>query len=432
MSIFIPVLLNKLYIRKVPRIVKRSLSPILLFATVLLILAYGSYWSVLRFAKQSIRFGLDTAEKVTLNTIDSKISTTDSFKVLFKLDKAEDNIFSYKNEVFEKMDDANISVVDYFSDTKFDSFFEYAGVTSAAANYILGTYYEITDFVSALKLPKFISRKIDNSINSINNNEYFIVANNASVALESINSLKETAFEGEVGAAKSILDEGFSALQSFFDLFNDISITSVFDIFTLALFEIVFSVVYQFFYFIFLNFIFPCILFFALIAFIFFARHIIYFIKLIIANKESPESVKKEFILGHKNKVLVSYNGVGGEIAVPDSVERINSFGFSYLMNSSNVIIPESVKKIEKFAFADCKGLETIVINPEIKIIPDYCFENCKKLKKVVLPESVEFIGKNAFKNCISLEDINLPEKIKVNKKNFDGCKRLIPMLENK
>lgn len=422
LSILVPVLLKKFYINKTPVIVKRHRSFLFLSSIVITILFCGVFYSFLHFTKKSVRFGLKTGEKVTLKTIDTKISTTDSFKVLFKLDKAEEVIFDYKEKSFAFMDDANTSVKDYFAGDSFDAFFECTDVTLSAAVYILDTYNTITDFATSLKLPRFLSRKIDNGINAINSNKYFVVANNAVSSLNALNDLRTSGLDSDVYAAKSILDETFISLQNFFNLFNNISITAIFDVFTDALYEIIVFNVEQIYYIFFFDSLAPVLLICLLIILIFVIRHIVYALKNFIAKKKIKEPDEKNFILDKKKKKLVSYKGKGGEILIPETVERIMSFSFAYFSKPGNLVIPESVTKIEKYAFADCKGIESVVINSDIKFIPESCFENCKNLKKVVLPASVASVGNNAFRNCTSLEEINLPDNLKINKKGFSGC----------
>lgn len=135
-------------------------------------------------------------------------------------------------------------------------------------------------------------------------------------------------------------------------------------------------------------------------------------------------------ILDH---TLVDYNGLGGDITIPDDVIKIEEEAFQDCETITSVIIPDSVKTIGDNAFENCTSLKSAVIGTKltrlsyelfkgctalesvtifnnITKIEDSVFEDCTSLKSITIPGSVKDIGESVFENCTSLDQINVDE----------------------
>lgn len=144
-------------------------------------------------------------------------------------------------------------------------------------------------------------------------------------------------------------------------------------------------------------------------------------------------------------KVFAGGVEVGGDVAVPESVERIGARAFCGCGGLTAVSIPAGVANIGEDAFADCPALASIevaagnakyssvdgvlydkaktrlLLCPSARVGPctipegvgtiaDHAFEGCTGLTAVTLPGSVTNIGAHAFAGCTGLREVALPE----------------------
>lgn len=149
------------------------------------------------------------------------------------------------------------------------------------------------------------------------------------------------------------------------------------------------------------------------------------------------------------------YNNSNLTIDLPNSIEYIGEYAFSYCYNLKSITIPESVKTIGDCAFFGSNQLEDITVSSGItsignnalydtkyymntanwvndglylgnylirvrealngaftvengtELIADYAFSNCSNVKGVIIPDSVSYIGDYAFSSCYSLNNVN-------------------------
>ncbi len=73
------------------------------------------------------------------------------------------------------------------------------------------------------------------------------------------------------------------------------------------------------------------------------------------------------------DRVLISYNGAGGDVVIPDGVRHISG------------------------AFSGCETLTSVRIPDTVTSIGDGAFIGCAELEKLSIPGSVSCIGRNAF-----------------------------------
>lgn len=107
--------------------------------------------------------------------------------------------------------------------------------------------------------------------------------------------------------------------------------------------------------------------------------------------------------------ILVSYNGKGGIVEIPDGVTGIAD-AFAFNDSVETVYIPDSVKYIGENAFNSCEELICVVFGNGVESIGKDAFYSCLTLPEVFFPSSLKKIDGNAFENCSSLLNIYMPE----------------------
>ena len=70
---------------------------------------------------------------------------------------------------------------------------------------------------------------------------------------------------------------------------------------------------------------------------------------------------KKQFII--KDGILAGYNGVGGDVIIPDGVTSIGDSAFSGCIGLTSVTIGKGVIDVGTGVFRGCKNLKTVIIS---------------------------------------------------------------------
>ena len=91
--------------------------------------------------------------------------------------------------------------------------------------------------------------------------------------------------------------------------------------------------------------------------------------------------------------VLLKYNGIGKNIAVPNGVKSIGEEAFAGAETLISVTLPKGLISIGYGAFSDCINLEKITLPGGLKEINESAFFNNRNLKEINIPASVEKIG---------------------------------------
>jgi len=83
------------------------------------------------------------------------------------------------------------------------------------------------------------------------------------------------------------------------------------------------------------------------------------------------------------NGRLMYYHGVGGNIAVPNTVNSIGEVAFYGNTNIQSVTMPSTVTKIGDYTFSDCSGLKSVTIPSSVTSIGERAFYRCSSLKSI-------------------------------------------------
>ena len=133
----------------------------------------------------------------------------------------------------------------------------------------------------------------------------------------------------------------------------------------------------------------------------------------------------EEFII--ENGVLVSYQGTGGDVVVPDGVTSIGEKAFNGCTDVTSVTLPGTVTTIGSYAFRGCTGLTSIDLSDGLNTIGSYAFSGCTGLTSINLPGSLSSIDSYAFDGCTALTGkLVIPGNVEtINAYAFQNCKAL-------
>lgn len=92
-----------------------------------------------------------------------------------------------------------------------------------------------------------------------------------------------------------------------------------------------------------------------------------------MANVFAQEA-EEEFIID-ENGVLTYYEGIGGDVVIPEGVTKIGDAAFSGCIKMISVIIPDTITNIPDYVFSECSNL-TIIKGIEGSYAETYTNEN--------------------------------------------------------
>ena len=112
-----------------------------------------------------------------------------------------------------------------------------------------------------------------------------------------------------------------------------------------------------------------------------------------------------------------------GNTIIPEDVEVIGNYAFSFSESLASIVIPSSVSAIGGYAFESCRNLSSVTLSEGVLNINHNAFRYCTKLTSIAIPESVTSIGGYAFQGCVNLKSITIPESVmQIYPATFEGC----------
>jgi hypothetical protein len=139
------------------------------------------------------------------------------------------------------------------------------------------------------------------------------------------------------------------------------------------------------------------------------------------------------FLMDFHSTALIRYSGTEPDVAIPDSVETIESSCFS--MSSIVRVAFQATSRLRSMAmhaFCGCCELESIVLPPSLRVIGRNCFQECDLLSSVsfVGTSQLKTIKGNAFEYCPALQSITLPASLeKLEDEAFMECSALVSVI---
>ncbi len=143
-----------------------------------------------------------------------------------------------------------------------------------------------------------------------------------------------------------------------------------------------------------------------------------FFLALALCLGLSAPALANEPEFDIQNGVLVAYNGSGGHVTIPSTVEEIGPSAFyatTYNGNTvTSVTIPASVTTIRSGAFQGLPELTEVTIPDSVTYLEYYAFQGCPKLETVRLPRHLDYLGSFCFEDCTSLTNVTLPQSVRI------------------
>ncbi len=124
----------------------------------------------------------------------------------------------------------------------------------------------------------------------------------------------------------------------------------------------------------------------------------------------------KDGVLFNKDKtVLIQYPAGKRDVSydVPDSVNTIEKFAFSYCTTLSSIGLSKSTQKIDDYAFSGCTNLVSITIPETVVTLGSGVFKNCSSLTSIALPNNINIINNELFYGCTNLVSFSIPDSVK-------------------
>ena len=131
-----------------------------------------------------------------------------------------------------------------------------------------------------------------------------------------------------------------------------------------------------------------------------------------------------EFVIYGGN--LIDYNGVGGDVIIPEGILKIYGSTFEGNTSITSVTVPDSCTYMAGPVFAGCTALEEVIIpSSVITMGAERMFEGCTSLRHIELPGVIELIAW-AFKDAPALESVVMPEAMYIGFETFKNCTSLV------
>lgn len=117
------------------------------------------------------------------------------------------------------------------------------------------------------------------------------------------------------------------------------------------------------------------------------------------------------------------YSDIITSITIDYGVTSIGTSAFTGCSNIQQIKIPDSVEHIDPYAFSFCKGLHTVQLPSSLTLISEELFAECDNLKNLSIPDTVTEIGANAFLRCKAFSLETLPSGIqRIGAAAFENC----------
>lgn len=123
-------------------------------------------------------------------------------------------------------------------------------------------------------------------------------------------------------------------------------------------------------------------------------------------------------------KTILSYDGPGGDVVIPNGVTAIADNAFLNNGSITTLTVPSGVRTIGEFAFQGCYNLTAVTLPDTVTSIGKSAFSNCRRLAALRLPEGSVTIGDFAFSSC-AITELTIGGGVKLGEAVFNDCEDL-------
>ncbi|EAX99786.1 surface antigen BspA-like [Trichomonas vaginalis G3] len=149
----------------------------------------------------------------------------------------------------------------------------------------------------------------------------------------------------------------------------------------------------------------------------------------VLVDNNNLVSIDKVIYSANKEKLYMYPGGLEAkEFTIPDHVNYINLYAFSYVENLEKIIVGPNVK-LSDGMFAFCTSLKSIEINNNTMYFPEICFAFCTNLTSIKLPDNVVIsrLHRYCFQGCYSLQRLDFNNKLVIVQEGcFQECRSLV------
>ena len=123
-------------------------------------------------------------------------------------------------------------------------------------------------------------------------------------------------------------------------------------------------------------------------------------------------------------KTIVSYDGPGGDVVIPEGVTAIGDYAFLGNGTITSLTVPSSVRSIGRSAFEGCYSLTSVTLSDGLTSIGESAFSRCWRLTNLRLPAGSVTIGDFAFSSS-AITEVTISGGTRLDEAVFSDCEDL-------
>ena len=123
-------------------------------------------------------------------------------------------------------------------------------------------------------------------------------------------------------------------------------------------------------------------------------------------------------------KTILSYDGPGGDVVIPEGVTAIADYAFLSNGTITSLTVPGSVRSIGRSAFEGCYSLTSVTLSDGLTSIGESAFSRCWKLTDLRLPAGSVTIGDFAFSGS-AITSLTISGDTQLGEAVFNDCEDL-------
>lgn len=99
-------------------------------------------------------------------------------------------------------------------------------------------------------------------------------------------------------------------------------------------------------------------------------------------------------------------------ISLPNTLNTIERFAFTYDSLLKNVVLPNSVTTVGEWAFHNCQSMERFTISNSLAVLDTGVLSRNKNLLSIVITNNITIIRDSVFNKCSGLLDVSMGNNV--------------------